>query len=609
MFKSALMGFWLVGLAFAASAGFAETPKWGKADKGYVLNFEQGAITCDARGRLALRPNGQPALDVGFFMCHDAWVYEALESGKGVSAELLPEGALRLRGLWGARDGSAPLRYSLTLTPSESQVLARLEVEKTAALKLRDGIWAKMRTQMTKKDARLVYLFPTGDVPVGKEVEGVFKQTFIGQAEGPSLFFRGERMSYLRSKVGKDSHGFEVRLSSKRDFPMGEKLAVPLTLGFAAMPKILRPAVTCAKPLALSAMVPPEVPLYGKCEIDVKLEGTWDNPYDPDQVALDAAVTTASGKTYTMPGFFMVPQRRETEGVEDFMVPTGVGAWRVRLCAAEPGPMRVTLTARDRSGIKTYTLPEPIRVAANPKAKGFVRVSKADAHYLAFDNGAGFVPIGHNVPIYQGSNGMSVKDILEKMAANGENWNRWWMSKRGLGLEWEPKLGWYRQAQAAKLDWLLDDAGRLDMYYMLCMDTHQDFRQDGWKANPFNAARGGPCKTAGEWFTSEEAKKHYRKRLRYTVARWGYSPHMLCWEFGNEFEGWADAKQETIIAWHREMAPVLAGLDPYDHLISTSWWSKTGPEACWQIPELSMCRRTVTRTTTSMSRSKRTTTV
>jgi hypothetical protein len=73
------------------------------------------------------------------------------------------------------------------------------------------------------------------------------------------------------------------------------------------------------------------------------------------------------------------------------------------------------------------------------------------------------------------------------------------------------------------------------MTYMLCMDTHQDFRQDGWKANPYNAAQGGPCGTAGAWFTNETAKAFYRRRLRYTVARWAYSPQVMCWEFGNEF--------------------------------------------------------------------------
>ena len=363
-------------------------------------------------------------------------------------------------------------------------------------------------------------------------------------------------------------------------------MTVAMTFGFAAMPKILRPAVTCRAPLALSAQAPKEVPLFGKCEIDVALAGTRANPYDPEDFALAAEVTLASGRTYMQPGFFMVPQRHEMEGVEDLMLTSGEGQWKVRLAATESGPMRVTLIARDRSGRKAFGLPQAITVAAGKGEKGFVRVSKADAHYLAHDSGEGFAPVGHNVPIYQSSNNMSQKDILEKMAAHGENWNRWWMSRSGLGLEWEPKLGWYRQSQAAKLDLLLEDAGRLGMYYLLCMDTHQDFREGGWKSNPYNAAQGGPCGTAGEWFTSEVAKALYRKRLRYTVARWGYSPHVLCWEFGNEFEGWADAKQETVIAWHREMAPVLAALDPYDHLISTSWWSKTGPEACWQIPEM-----------------------
>jgi hypothetical protein len=584
--RSLFVGAWLVCVAASTLCG--ATPAWVKQDNGHTLTYEQGAFTCDSRGHLFLRANSQPALEIGLFLWHDAWVYETLEAGKVESAEVRPDGALRLLGQWGAREGSAPLRYALTLTPQAAQIAARLEVEKTGELKLSDGIWASMRTALAPGDARTVYLLPTGYAPVGKSVEGVFKQTFVGAEEGSSVFFGGEGLCHLRSRTGGNSHAFEVKFAKKRDFPLGEKMAVAMTFGFAAMPKILRPAMTSGKPLALAANAPKEVRLYCKCEIDVVLAGKWDNPYDSDDIALDAKVTTASGKTYTQPGFFMVPQRHEQDGVEDIMLPSGEGQWKVRLAATEPGAMRVTLTARDRSGQTSFALPQPIQVSADKQAKGFVRVSKADAHYLAHDSGEGFVPIGHNVPIYQSSNDMSVKDILERMAANGENWNRWWMSKSGLGLEWESKLGWYRQVQAAQLDMLLEDAGRLGMYYLLCMDTHQDFREDGWKANPFNSAQGGPCGTAGEWFTNETAKALYRKRLRYTVARWGYSPHVLCWEFGNEFEGWADTKQETILAWHREMAPVLAALDPYGHLISTSWWSKTGPEACWRIPEMAI---------------------
>jgi len=571
-----------------AASAFANPPGWEKSENRYTLTFAQGAFSCDNRGHLALRATGQPPLEIAFFQWHDAHVYETLEAGKVEAAEVQSDGALRLRGVWGTRDGVVPLRYTLTLRPEAAQVAVRLEVEKTGELKLTDGVWASLRTAVTANDARTVYLYPSGDVPVGKDIGGVFKQTFVGPENGPSIYFGGEGICQLRSHTGGNSHLFEVKLSKRRDFAVGEKLAVAAAFGFATMPRILRPAVARHEPLALSAAAPQEVALYGKCEIDVALNGTWDNPYDPDDVALDATVTTASGKTYVQPGFFMVPQRCEREGVEDIVLPAGDGQWKVRLAATEPGPMRVTLAARDRSGRKVFELPRAIQVTGDKRAKGFVRVSKVDPHYLAHDSGEGFVPIGHNVPIFQSSNDMSVKDITEKMAANGENWNRWWLSKSGLGLEWEPKLGWYRQAQAAKLDRLLDDAGRLGMYYLLCMDTHQDFRENGWKENPFNVAQGGPCKTASEWFTNAAAKTLYRKRLRYTVARWGYSPHVLCWEFGNEFEGWAGTPQETIIAWHREMAPVLAALDPYGHLISTSWWSKTGPEACWQIPEMSI---------------------
>ncbi len=322
---------------------------------------------------------------------------------------------------------------------------------------------------------------------------------------------------------------------------------------------------------------------YAKLELDVDLRGTWDNPYDPDDVALDALLTTASGKTVKQPGFFMVDQKRAVRGGVETMTPTGNGHWVVRIAATELGTLKCRLIAQDRTGTVTKDI-DPITVRRGIN-RGFVRQSRVDPHYLQFDNGDGFMPIGHNLPIYHSQDQLADMAI-RKMASKGENYNRWWMSRRGLGIEWEDQLGWYRQAEAARLDYMLDLAGQLNFYYMLCMDTHQDFRERGWKANPFNKANGGPCATVRDWFTNEQARTYYKKRLRYTIARWGYSPNVLCWEFGNEFEGWADTPEDVKIAWHREMADTLAKLDPNRHLITTSWWSKTGPESCWQIPQM-----------------------
>ena len=38
---------------------------------------------------------------------------------------------------------------------------------------------------------------------------------------------------------------------------------------------------------------------------------------------------------------------------------------------------------------------------------------------------------------------------------------------------------------------------------------------------------------------------------------------MLCWEFGNEFEGWADSANEVKLPWHIEMSDYLTSIDPW----------------------------------------------
>ncbi len=134
---------------------------------------------------------------------------------------------------------------------------------------------------------------------------------------------------------------------------------------------------------------------------------------------------------------------------------------------------------------------------------------------------------------------------------------------------------------------MLDLAGELGLYYMMCMDTHQDFRERGWERNPVQRrATAARAKRPRDWFTNPTASELYKKRLRYTVARWGYSPHVLCWEFGNEFEGWADSPDEIKLPWHREMSDYLRSIDPFGHLITTSFWSNTGPEEFWELPNI-----------------------
>ncbi|MFQ6096123.1 MAG: DUF5060 domain-containing protein [Armatimonadota bacterium] len=339
------------------------------------------------------------------------------------------------------------------------------------------------------------------------------------------------------------------------------------------------------EPLAIRRVMPnaETVGLYERLELTVDLGATYDNPYDPEDVALDAVFTAPSGKQILLPGFFMVPQRREIRGGKEQMIPESDGLWKVRFTPTEMGEHRYRLTLRDRTG--EVSGGEGTFVVEPSDRKGFVRPGRVDPHYFAFDNGDGYLAIGHNLPIYHTA-GQLGDEAMRKFAAARENYNRWWMCSYGFGIEWMKRLGWYRQDAAARIDLVLDLADELGLYYMMCMDTHQDFRQRGWEKNPFNRKNGGPCDTPRDWFTDETARSLYRKRLRYTVARWGYSPHVLCWEFGNEMEGWADSPDEVKLPWHREMSDYLRSIDPFRHMITTSFWSKTGPEEYWRLPNI-----------------------
>jgi hypothetical protein len=340
-----------------------------------------------------------------------------------------------------------------------------------------------------------------------------------------------------------------------------------------------------SEPLALKEVAASSstVPQFEMLELTVALGATYTNPYNPDEVALDAVFTAPSGRVVTLPGFWMLPcERKVAEGVEE-MTAGGDGSWRVRFAPQETGRYTWQLKLRDRSGEVSGGEGEFTATAA--VRPGFVRQSKADPHYLAFDNGEGCFLIGHNLPIYH-SKGQLGDAAMHKFADARENFNRWWMCSYGFGIEGQKQLGSYRQDSAARIDLVLEVARERGLYYMMCMDTHQDFREQGWAKNPFNAANGGPCASPADWFTNETARTLYKKRLRYTVARWGYSTNVLCWEFGNEFEGWADSPQAVMLPWHKEMSDYLRGLDPFRHLISTSFWGKTGPEAFWALENI-----------------------
>jgi len=270
--------------------------------------------------------------------------------------------------------------------------------------------------------------------------------------------------------------------------------------------------------------------------------------------------------------------------------------WRVRFCPTEVGEWTYRVRVRDQGGA---TVSEPGRFRCTPSASpGFVRVSVDDPHYLDFDNGTAFVPIGHDVA-------WGVADVLAlfpKMHAASENVTYFIMVPWDAHIEWG-KLGEYDLLAAAKLDSMIEAAEQNDIYVKLSFDVHDSLRVTGsWEQNPYSAKRGGPCAAPNDFYTNPEALKLYHRRLRYIAARWGYSTHLMAWEPVAEIDGglecqgqpgWAypgrpggEAVTAMLISFLKDTYAYLREVCPYERLFTNSFAGDVSDPVIWALPEV-----------------------
>jgi hypothetical protein len=225
-----------------------------------------------------------------------------------------------------------------------------------------------------------------------------------------------------------------------------------------------------------------------------------------------------------------------------------------------------------------------------------VRVEPVGKRYFRLDDDTPLFLNGLCV-CWPGSRGTyDYDDWLESCQRSGINYIRIWMWHQSFGLEWDrgDKLH-YRMDNAWQLDRVLAEAERRGIFVMLCLDYHGIFevKPDFWGGNnfwprhPYNAMNGGPCQVQNEFFTNLEARKLYEQRLRYIVARWSAFPNILAWEFFNEIDNeYAYLRHEDVVSWHRDMGRHLHALDPYRHLISSSFTGGSERPDLYALPEM-----------------------
>ena len=116
---------------------------------------------------------------------------------------------------------------------------------------------------------------------------------------------------------------------------------------------------------------------YNKFELTLNLKATYNNPFDPEDIEINAYFTSPSGKVWTIPGFYNYANWRSL--------------WMVRFLPDEVGQWTYTVYVRDNSGAVTSEQRTFLSMESN--LKGSIKVA-ANKRYLEYDDGSTFYGVG-----------------------------------------------------------------------------------------------------------------------------------------------------------------------------------------------------------------------
>lgn len=306
---------------------------------------------------------------------------------------------------------------------------------------------------------------------------------------------------------------------------------------------------------------------YPKIEASFNITSLATDPFDYTVTDVRVEILQPDNSTISLPAFF-----------------DGGTTWRVRHTPTMAGTYSINGVTLNGSPISVTGLtPSLWTVTGFPTSAGYVRVDSTNPQHFITSNGRRFFPVGENMA--WSSPSANALNIFPKMGAAHETWSRVWMthfyegSGLGLNLDW-PKVnntfGQLSLPNAQHWDAIIAAADQAGIHFQMTLQHHGQYSttvDPNWSDNPYNTANGGFLSDPVNFFTDATAKALTERKLRYAVARWGYSPAIMAWELFNEVQftdAGQDGKWSNIETWHNEMAEFLRSQDSYHHLITTS---------------------------------------
>jgi len=290
--------------------------------------------------------------------------------------------------------------------------------------------------------------------------------------------------------------------------------------------------------------------LYEKFELQLGLDATFTNPFDPDQIDLQAEFTSPSGKKWNIWGFYNASSWNSL--------------WMIRFSPNETGIWHYVVKVTDSEG--TVQSDVGSFTAVGSSHHGHLRIAP-NRRYLMYDDGTSFYGVGlwYN-DSYEGFNqGRITEEALDNLKRHGVNFISFFptpLETMGTGP------GRYDQNRCGRLDQLFQWCEARDILISWNIWFHSYISETIWgggnaryRYNPYKLL----CK-AVDFFRDPTAWEYQKKLYRYIIARWGYSRSLFLWFVIDEIdgtEGWVHGDKAAAEKWCRKVHNYFKEHDPY----------------------------------------------
>ncbi|GAF85393.1 unnamed protein product, partial [marine sediment metagenome] len=313
------------------------------------------------------------------------------------------------------------------------------------------------------------------------------------------------------------------------------------------------------------------VKLYDLMNIPIKVEGSYSNPFDPEQINVQAIFETPSGDVEKVAAFFAQDFTNiDVSEDEEILLPKKCNPWRLYYRPREVGVYKIELFAQDKTGIKR-TETKIFSVAESTK-RGFLRVSKRDPRFFEFDNGESFYGIGpsgwfrdENFLFGGNPRWLTTKrsdGYYERKSSHHSNYEYCLSVFFG---QLYTKGGFIDQHVAWKAEHRIRTMERLGIYWIVVYDDLRRAFRYGFDNLAYSAAQGGVCNDLGELYFNERALRMQKDQLRYFISRVSDSPAIWIWNCGDEHQPGFSYSRLLVLSWLKELHSYIRQIDVYRH--------------------------------------------